>query len=132
MMRRRAREVETVTFDFAPMVDIVLLLVIFFMLTSSIVSQQRALPLDLPTAKSSVSNTLDLPMVTIDAQGNILLNNSPVDLQQLASQIKPLVQKSEGVVALHASKQSNYGLVVQVMDVVKRAGGLRLALATQP
>ena len=51
---------DPVTFDFAPMVDIVLLLLIFFFLTSTLGARQNALPLDLPRASRSEEHTSEL------------------------------------------------------------------------
>lgn len=131
-LRRRFRdEGEGVTFDFAPMVDIVLLLLIFFFLTSSLGARQNALPLDLPRASTTVQETPALPIVSVDQAGKVFLNGKETTLTKLKAQLKPLVQTSGGVVGLRADERGNYGTVVKVMDVIKQAGGERLALGTR-
>ncbi|BDP40911.1 biopolymer transporter ExbD [Deinococcus aetherius] len=131
-MRRRLRESgEGVTFDFAPMVDIVLLLLIFFFLTSSLGARQNALPLDLPRASTTVQETPALPIVSVDRAGKVYLNGRETTLTKLGGQLRPLLAASGGVVGLRGDERGNYGTVVQVMDVVKRAGGERLALGTR-
>ncbi|WP_102128307.1 ExbD/TolR family protein [Deinococcus planocerae] len=131
-MRRRLRESgEGVTFDFAPMVDIVLLLLIFFFLTSSLGARQNALPLDLPRASTTVQETPALPIVSVDRAGKVFLNGQETTLTRLGGQLKPLLAASGGVVGLRGDERGNYGTVVQVMDVVKKAGGERLALGTR-
>ncbi|WP_040383535.1 ExbD/TolR family protein [Deinococcus apachensis] len=132
-MRRRLRDGEGsgVTFDFAPMVDIVLLLLIFFFLTSSLGARQNALPLDLPRASTTVQETPALPIVSVDQKGKVFLNGKETTLTKLGGQLKPLLRTSGGVVGLRGDERGNYGTVVQVMDVIKRAGGERLALGTR-
>ncbi|ADV67906.1 ExbD/TolR family protein [Deinococcus maricopensis] len=130
-MRRRLRDDTGVTFDFAPMVDIVLLLVIFFMLTSSLATRQDALPLDLPRASQTVKETPDLPVVSVDEAGKVYLNGKATTLTRLEGQLKPLVAESGGLVGLRADERGNYGTVVRVMDSIKRAGGERLALGSR-
>lgn len=131
-LRRRFRDEGTgVTFDFAPMVDIVLLLLIFFFLTSSLGARQNALPLDLPRASTTVQETPALPIVSVDRAGKVFLNGKETTLTKLQAQLKPLVQTSGGVVGLRADERGNYGTVVKVMDVIKQAGGERLALGTR-
>lgn len=120
-----------VTFDFAPMVDIVLLLLIFFFLTSSLGARQNALPLDLPRASTTVQETPALPIVSVDRSGKVFLNGKETTLTKLGGQLKPLLKTSGGVVGLRGDERGNYGTVVQVMDVIKRAGGERLALGTR-
>ncbi|WP_034336732.1 ExbD/TolR family protein [Deinococcus misasensis] len=130
-MRRRRREADPVTFDFAPMVDIVLLLVIFFMLTSQLMSQDRTVPLDLPTASSSVQDSTRIPTISVQRNGEIFLEGKKVTLQQLQEQVKTAVKRSGGVVALRADEQSNYGVVVSVMDAIRQVGTVKIALATE-
>lgn len=130
--RRRIREdAEAIHFDFAPMVDIVLLLLIFFFLTSSLTTRQNALPLDLPRASTTVKETPALPIVSVDRGGKVYLNGQETTLTKLKAQLGPLVASSNGVVGLRADERGNYGTVVKVMDVIKAAGGERLALGTR-
>lgn len=130
-MRRRLRDDVAVTFDFAPMVDIVLLLLIFFMLTSNLSSREKALPLDLPRASSSVQQTPDLPLVSVNRSGAVSLNGKATDISRLGRALRPLLKTSGGLVGLRADERGNYGAVVRVMDVIKQAGGERLALGTR-
>ena len=131
MRRSRRREAEHVTFDFAPMVDIVLLLVIFFMLTSQLMSQDRTVPLDLPTASSSVKDASRIPTISIQQNGAIFLEGKQVSLQQLQEKVKAAVKNSGGIVALRADEKSNYGVVVSVMDAIRKVGTVKIALATE-
>lgn len=128
---RRFRDDGAVTFDFAPMVDIVLLLVIFFMLTSNFSARDNALPLDLPRAASAVTDSPALPTVSVDRAGKVFLEGKAVALSDLEAALRPLARRSNGVVALRADERGNYGTVVKVIDSIKRAGGERLALGTR-
>ncbi|MBB6098726.1 biopolymer transport protein ExbD [Deinobacterium chartae] len=130
-MRHRFREEQAVTFDFAPMVDIVLLLVIFFMLTSNLNARNSALPIDLPSARSSLRDTAQIPTVSVDRAGKVYLEGKHMTLAQLEAALKTRVSQSGGVVALRADRRGNYGTVVNVMDVIKRAGGGRIAISTR-
>lgn len=131
-LRRRFKdEGSGIHFDFAPMVDIVLLLLIFFFLTSSLGARQNALPLDLPKASTTVQETPALPIVSVDKAGKVYLNGKETTLTKLKAQLKPLVKTSGGVVGLRADERGNYGTVVKVMDVIKQSGGERLALGTK-
>lgn len=127
----RSRGEDIVTFEFAPMVDVVLLLVIFFMLTSNFAARQKALPLDLPRASSAVTDSAQIPTVSVDRAGKLYLEGNPITLAKLEATLRPLAAKSGGVVALRADERGNYGTVVNVIDAIKRAGGERLALGTR-
>lgn len=130
-MRRRFREETPISFDFAPMVDVVLLLLIFFLLTSNLAARQNALPLDLPRASTTVQETPNLPLVSVTRAGKVYLNGKATTLAALGGQLKPLIKTSGGLVGLRADRSGNYGAVVGVMDIIKKAGGERLALGTR-
>ena len=127
----RLRDPSDVTFDFAPMVDIVLLLLIFFFLTSNLGARQNALPLDLPRASSTVQQTPDLPVVTVTETGKVFLNGYALTPAELSKRLPKLVRASGGTVGLRADEKGNYGAVVEVMDIIKQAGGERLAIGTR-
>jgi biopolymer transport protein ExbD len=130
-VRRRFREETPISFDFAPMVDVVLLLLIFFLLTSNLAARQNSLPLDLPRASTTVQETPNLPLVSVTTAGKIYLNGKATTLAALGGQLKPLIATSGGLVGLRADRSGRYGAVVQVMDIIKKAGGERLALGTR-
>lgn len=130
-MRRRFQEEQPLNFDFAPMVDIVLLLLIFFFLTSNLNARQNALPLNLPHASQTVRETPELPIVSLEKSGKLYLNGKETTLTKLGAQLRPLLAASGGTVGLRADEKGNYGGVVQVMDLIKKAGGERLALGTK-
>ena len=130
-MRRRLREEQAISFDFAPMVDVVLLLLIFFLLTSNLAAKQNSLPLDLPRASSTVQETPDLPLVSVTQAGKVFLNGKATTLTTLGAQLRPLIASSDGLVGLRADERGNYGAVVRVMDIIRKAGGERLALGTR-
>lgn len=128
---RRRGDWDRVTFDFAPMVDVVLLLVIFFMLASNLVTPDRALPLDLPSASKTQKSPPQLPTVAVDRGGNIYLDGQKMSLSQLEQQLKPKAKLSGGLVRFRADRNIAYGQVIAVMDTIKKAGGERLAASTQ-
>ena len=113
------------------MVDVVLLLLIFFLLTSNLAAKQNSLPLDLPRASSTVQETPDLPLVSVTQGGKVFLNGKATTLTKLGGQLRPLISSSGGLVGLRADERGSYGAVVQVMDIIKKAGGERLALGTR-
>jgi biopolymer transport protein ExbD len=129
-MTRRRREAQSVSFDFAPMVDIVLLLVIFFMLTAQLFTSQRSLPVNLPTASNTVAAIPNIPTVSIDKAGQIALNGKIVSSEQLVIGLKPLLQRSGHTVALAADRNGAYGRVAAVLGLIRQAGGTRVALST--
>ncbi|TVQ93342.1 MAG: biopolymer transporter ExbD [Bacteroidetes bacterium] len=123
-------------FNMASMSDLVFLLLIFFMLTSTLVAP-NAIKLLLPT---SDSRTMARQTVTvyINAENNIFLEETPVDLDALQiGLIRALGNQPEGSVVLRSDQSVAVQYIVSVIDVVNNINGMyqtnhRVILATQP
>ncbi|WP_456409869.1 ExbD/TolR family protein [Oceanithermus sp.] len=128
--RRRRREP---TINLAPLVDIVFLLVIFFMVTSTFITPETGLPVDLPQAVTGEARPEGAPTVVVQADGQAFWKGEPVDdAALLASLQKALAQDPVGTVILRADRKTPHGRVVQVMDLIRQAGAKRVAIAAVP
>ncbi len=135
-MAIKLRNTRNVQFSMASMSDLVFLLLIFFMLTSTLVAP-NAIKLLLPT---SDSRTMAKQTVTvyINAERMLFLEEDPVDLEDLQARlIARLANEVEGSVVLRADQTVPVQNVVSVIDVVNRINGLyqtrhKVILATQP
>jgi len=128
--RRRRREP---VINLAPLVDIVFLLVIFFMVTSTFITPETGLPVDLPQAVSGEEKPSGAPEVVVSADGVIHWRGKEVADDQLLSDLRGVLASDPvGTVILRADRKTPHGRVVQVMDVIRRAGAKRVAIAAVP
>src|SRR5690349_10375419 len=72
--------------NIVPLVDVVLVLLIIFMLTAHVM--EFGLEIDVPKVKPVKENVQDLPVVSIDREGNSFLNDQPVNINLLSDQIR--------------------------------------------
>ena len=113
------------------MVDVVFLLIIFFMVSTTFITLESGLPVDLPQAQSPQSPTSDLPTITITKDEEIFLSGSQIGEDALVSSLQTvLTQSGLSVVVLRADKDVPHGTTVKVMDLIKQAGAKRIAIAT--
>jgi biopolymer transport protein ExbD len=135
-MAIKLRNPRKAEFNMASMSDLVFLLLIFFMLTSTLVAP-NAIKLLLP---SSESRTMARQTVTvyINAEQEIFLEENPVNLQQLESGLDVALQgQVDGSVVLRADQTVPVQQIVSVIDVVNKINGQsqtqhKVILATQP
>ncbi len=116
-----------------PLLDVMLLLLIFFLLASVFV--QPTLSVDLPQAANSSQTFEHNKQLTIvvAATGEIRVNNTPVPLAQLRDHIAEAVARNAEIpILVRADKQSMFEYFVAVMDAVKGAGALELRIETRP
>lgn len=112
------------------MTDLVFLLLIFFMLTSTLVTSS-ALDVILPKSKAQSVNKASIT-VTIDADLKISVNDAVVPMDQLELQLLSLAsQDPERLVILRADESVPTGETVRIMDIAYR-NRLKLVLATDP
>jgi biopolymer transport protein ExbD len=114
-----------------PFVDIVLVLLITFMLTSSAIIR-ASIPVELPTAASADSVANSSLNVVLDRHGGLLLDGKPTTTQELAAHVARASWKEERLQAvISADRGIEYGRVVQVIDIVKSNGIKTFALNIQ-
>ncbi len=129
--RGRSRLRASPSLDLTPMVDVVFLLVIFFMVSTTFITMESGLPVDLPTAQTAVSEPSTLPTVTITKDDQIFVGGKAVSQAQLVDEVRArMAATGYTTVVLRADTTVPHGLVVTVMDLIKQAGAKRLAIAT--
>jgi biopolymer transport protein ExbD len=118
-------------FSHSSLTDIVFLLLIFFLLSSSFVIQS-GIKIQLPKSDAADVETQSQIVVTVTEKGTIYLNDKQVGAETLGSQLAPLLQKDrDKVVIIKADQSVSLQNAVQVMDIAKGVGAMRLVIATQ-
>lgn len=125
------REEISLGVSMAPLIDIVFLLLIFFMLTSHIEiipGIDIALPDIAERGSDTSTNTM---IVALDREGNYYLNKERIELTELFRRFTETVQPSKTNLILQADRDVKHGQVVRVMDVAKKAGITTIVIAAQ-
>ncbi len=131
MQFRRPRTFST-RLDIAPMADVVFLLLIFFMLSTSFVVQP-GIQVRLPKAVISEIQLKKDIILTITAENILFLNEEPVTLDELGEALQAtFAQRKDRILIIKADQEVKHGLVVQAMDIAKLNGADRLVIATEP
>ncbi len=122
-MHFRKTSEEEPSVGITPLIDIVFLLLIFFMVTSHF-HVATGVPIDLPkvTQKTYESESAKITL-SIDKKGLMYLKGDRIDFKELMPTLKRLVDE-EGLVhlLLEADRDTKHGTIVRVMDLAKRAG----------
>lgn len=129
-MNLRGRNKVSPNFNMSSMTDIVFLLLIFFMLTSTLVSP-NALKLLLPSSKAK---TLEKQTISVSINSDIhfYINENRVDENNLEQEISNVIKDTEEpAIILHADKSVDIEHVVKIMDIAYR-NEYKIVLATKP
>lgn len=118
--------------NITPLIDVVLLLLIFFMISTTFVAQP-GINVDLPKTVSSEKRMGEEMIVTMTKDRSIYLNEKKINEKYLLEKLKAGFDRNNNVLlVIKADKEVSHGRVVEVMDLAKQAGISRQAIATVP
>ncbi len=116
--------------DIAPLIDIVFLLLVFFMLTSTFMVPE-AIELQLPESSSSTVTEATPVIIAVNASGQLALNGEPIQFDTLRAAIEPLIKADADLpITLKSDAHTEVQQLLKVMDEIRAAGGDNVALAT--
>jgi biopolymer transport protein ExbD len=131
MARQHAQKEEDAEINMTPMLDIVFIMLIFFIVTTSFV-KEAGLEVNRPPAETAESQTQGNVMIAISETGEIWMQKKAVPIEQvrlLVEQAK--AENPEGSVVIIADEGAPTGVVVQVMDGARLGGADVVALAAE-
>lgn len=112
-----------------PLVDVMLVLLVIFMVTTPML--QRGTDVQLPQAQQSELKEEERITLTLTREGRLFLNTQEVPRAQLRDRLVALAHGRERVVHFRGDAQVPYGLVIEVMDALKAAGIETVGMITE-
>ncbi len=130
MGRKRTRDEEEAMIDMTPMLDIVFIMLIFFIVTTSFV-KEAGIEVNKPKAANQTTQKSANIFIAVKDTGEIWLDKRRVDIELVGPTIeKLLAEQPTDVVIIQADKAAKHGDVVGVMDAIKEAGSnLKISIA---
>lgn len=118
--------------NMAPLIDVILQLLVYFMLTSSFI-MQPGIKINLPTAISTDSIEKNEVFISVSAEGIIFLGEKQVSPQQLEQFLRKFNERSKNIIIIiKGDVKTPHGKIVGVMDIARVAGISKIAIATMP
>lgn len=119
--------------ELTPLIDVVFLLLIFFMVSTTFVSDDGGLAVELPRSENRdlIPEGRDVALA-ISADGTMQIDGEVHDLDQLRRKLKATAEEDPStMVVVRADKDLAHGRVVEVMDLVRELGLTQFAIATE-
>ena len=131
-MRFRDENEENFSFDLTPLVDVVFLLLIFFMVSTVFIDFKRQMDISLPSSKSSApSEVLELVKVELTVDRQIFLNGEKINLKEFESALSRISPSKKKSAIIRADKNLPYGNVIKVMGMLQSAKILDIGVAVK-
>ncbi|HJT82680.1 MAG TPA: biopolymer transporter ExbD [Chthoniobacterales bacterium] len=106
------------------LVDVLTILLIFFVVSTTFKRDQPEVQINLPDSKTATKTTAELEhtTVTVDANDEIKLDGQAISVEQLEEAIRGLPETRRSSLALQADRKASFGIIIKVMDALKLAG----------
>ncbi|MGB7413611.1 MAG: biopolymer transporter ExbD [Thermosynechococcaceae cyanobacterium] len=118
--------------NIVPMIDVIFAILTFFIIATLFLNRSEGLPVDLPQASTAKPQLSTKVIVSIEPNGDLALNQEPIQLSGLERQIRTLADTNQKVVVvINADEKAEHGQVVNVMDRIRKIEGAKLAIATR-
>ena len=125
---RRANK-QTLELNIAPLIDMVFILLIFFLVTTSFI-KETGVDINRPSASTAVGKTANTLLIGITKENTIHLDRREIDVRAVRANVeRSLAENPDGNVVIVADKDSKTGLVITVMDACKLAGAENVSIA---
>jgi biopolymer transport protein ExbD len=130
-MARRRRELDQSEVNLTPMLDVVFIMLIFFIVTASFV-KESGIEITRPPAATAERQERGNIIVAITAENDIWIDRRQVAIKALRANIERLhAENPQGALVIQADVKSQNGLLVQVMDAARLAGVKNVSLAAE-
>ena len=131
MIRRRRRAPEDSSIDITPMLDIVFIMLIFFIVTTTFI-KETGVEVNRPNASTAVADERGNILIAITENNEIYIDKRLIDLRAVRANVERLkAENPEGSVIIQADKSSKTGLLVETMDHVRLAGVQNVSIAAE-
>ena len=131
MIWRRKRPAEDSTIDITPMLDIVFIMLIFFIVTTTFI-KETGVEVNRPNASTAVADERGNILIAITENNEIYIDKRLIDLRAVRANVERLkAENPEGSVIIQADQNSKTGLLVETMDQVRLAGVQNVSIAAE-
>ncbi|WNO60791.1 biopolymer transporter ExbD [Rheinheimera sp. MMS21-TC3] len=121
MARKRIREDDEASIDITPMMDVVFIMLIFFIVTTSFV-KEAGIDVNKPDSAQAQKKPSATIFIAIRPNGEIWMDKRAVDVERVSANIERLRAESPtDTIIIQADKEAKHGLVMEVMDQIKAA-----------
>jgi biopolymer transport protein ExbD len=122
MKLRSGYETKKARVEMLPLIDVVFLLLVFFIYAMLSMVVHHGLKVDLPSAGSVSLEKDDYIAITIDADNRLFLNDEPTEAAGLAARVLALRGSEAKPVFINGDRKADLGLAIELLDDLKKAG----------
>ena len=115
-----------------PMIDIIFVILSFFIVSSLYLVKLETIPVNLPSADTSNQEKDSLIVITLNLENKVFINDKLIDISILEEELKSNLRNSKNKkVILRADKAINYGQVISILDILRKIENIKIGVSTE-
>ncbi|MFC7048520.1 ExbD/TolR family protein [Emcibacter nanhaiensis] len=131
MRKHAAKSQDDATIDMTPMLDIVFIMLIFFIVTAAFV-KEAGIDVNRPQSLTAVPQTKANIMIAVSSQNEVWMQKKRVDVRAIRANVERLrAENPEGTVVIQADREAKAGIMTDVVDAVRAAGVMDYVVSTR-
>jgi len=131
MKLNKSRFQQPARFELLPLIDVIFLLLIFFIFVMLKMTVQSNIKVDLPQLVESTQQSDKRLTISIDAENQIFINEDSTTLKNIINQILSLQKETKQPILIRGDKQADLGIALTILDKLRQAGFKQVAFATE-
>ena len=126
-------EEENIQINILPMIDIIFVILSFFIVSSLYLVKLETIPVNLPSAETSNQEKDSLILITLNLENKVFIDDKFIDISILENELRSKLKiiKSKKVV-LRADKGIKYGKVISILDILRKIENIKIGVSTKP
>ena len=125
-------EEENNQINILPMIDIIFVILSFFIVSSLYLVKLETIPVNLPNAETSNQEKDSLIVVTLNLDNKVFIDDKFIDISILESKIRSKLRVSNNKkVVLRADKGIKYGKVIAILDILRKIENIKIGVSTE-
>jgi len=131
MKLNKSRFQQTARFELLPLIDVIFLLLIFFIFVMLKMTMQNGISIELPQAVASQSQTKEMLTISIDKEDQIFINQQITDIDSFLGRVVDLQNNNKLPILIRGDQQANLGVALSILGDLRAAGFEHVAFAAE-
>ena len=125
-------EEENIQINILPMIDIIFVILSFFIVSSLSLVKLETIPVNLPSAETSNQEEVSLIVVTLNLENKVFIDDKFIVISKLENEIRSKLKFSKNKkVVLRADKGIKYGKVISILDILRKIENIKIGVSTE-
>ena len=125
-------EEENIQINILPMIDIIFVILSFFIVSSLYLVKLETIPVNLPNAETSFQEKEPATIITLSLDNKVFIDEKLIDLTLLENELlNRLKNRKNRKIILRADKSINYGEVISILDILRKIKNIKIGVSTE-